>query len=134
VPQAPASHDALAKQFITHPDTATLYIYRPDRSPGWDNIEDTVLYLDERLIGASLPGTYFRLDLRPGVYQLHGLAHDNGNLKVEIRSGETTFVSMTVFGGSSYFRRVNEATGKRELTACCALLENWKPDQRPLLR
>jgi hypothetical protein len=132
-PQAPPGQDALAKQFLTHPDGAALYVYRPDRSPSHD-MEDTVLYLDDRLIGATLPGTYFRLDLLPGVYRLRGIAHDNGSYKVEIHRGETTFVSLTAFNGSSYFARVDEATGKREVTRCCALLESWTPGQRPFLR
>jgi hypothetical protein len=132
-PQASAVEDLLAKQFLTHPDSATLYVYRPDRSPSPDS-EDTVLYVDDRLVGATLPGTYFRIDLLPGVYRLHGLAHDNGSLGVEIRRGETTFVTLTILNDSSYFSRVDAETGKREVARCCALMENWTAGQRPLLR
>lgn len=132
-PQAPAGEDALAKQFLTHPDSATLYVYRPDRSPSPDS-EDTLLYVDDRLIGATLPGTYFRIDLLPGVRRLHGMAHDNGSLNVNIRRGEITFVALIAFNGSSYFARVAPEAGKHELVRCCELMENWTPGQRPLLR
>jgi hypothetical protein len=132
-PQASAVQDSLNKQFLTHPDSATLYVFRPDRSPDPDT-EDTVLYVGDRLIGATLPGTYFRIDLLPGVYRLHGLAHDNGSLSVEIRRGEVTFVALTSISGSSRFARVQTETARRELTACCALMESWAPGQRPLLR
>ena len=132
-PQSLPVEDSLSKQFITHPDSATLYVYRPDRSPGTD-IEDTVLYVGDRLIGATLPGTFFRIDLLPGVYLLHGVAHDNGSLKVDVRRGEATFVALTSTSGASRFARVDPATARRELTACCALMDNWKPGQRPLLR
>lgn len=132
-PQAPAGQDALAKQFLTHPDGAALYVYRPDRSPGADT-EDTVLYVDDRLIGATLPGTYFRVDLLPGVRRLHGFAHDNGSLSVDIRRGEATFVALTSLNGNSYFAQVDAETAKHDLARCCALMENWTPGQRPLLR
>lgn len=130
-PQASAVQDSLSKQFITNPDSATLYVYRPDRSP---ETENTVLYVDDRLIGAILPGSYFRIDLLPGVYRLRGYAHDNGSLSVEFRRGEATFVTLAVVSGGSRFARVDAATARRELTGCCALLENWAPGQRPLLR
>ena len=132
-PQSPLGEDALSKQFLTHPDSATLYVYRPDRSHGTD-IEDTVLYVGDRLIGATLPGTFFRIDLLPGVYLLHGVAHDNGSLKVEVRRGEATFVALTSTQGNSRFARIDPETAKRDLTACCALMDNWRPGQRPLLR
>jgi hypothetical protein len=132
-PQSSPVQDSLVKQFITHPDSATLYVYRPDRSPGTD-IEDTVLYVGDRLLGATLPGTFFRIDLLPGVYLLHGLAHDNGSLKVEVRRGEATFVALTSTNGNSRFARVDAEVARRELTACCVLMENWTPGQRPLLR
>jgi hypothetical protein len=36
--------------------------------------------------------------------------------------------------GTSRFRRHDPETGKREVLRCCALMENWTPGQRPLLR
>ena len=130
-PQATVARDAEAKQFIARPDTATFYIYRPDRSPAG---VDSVLYLDGRLIGATLPATDFRVDLRPGTHLLRGYGHDNGSLRVEARPGEPVFVALTVMDGDSRFTRVDAETGKRDILRCCALMENWTPGQRPLLR
>lgn len=130
-PQATAGRDAEAKQFIARPESATLYIFRPDRSPGG---EDSVLYVDGRLIGSTLPATYFRIDLRPGTHLLRGYGHDNGSLKVETRPGEAAFVALAVMDGDSRFSRVDAETGKRDILRCCALMENWAPGQRPLLR
>ena len=130
-PQATTRRDAEAKQFTARPDNATLYVYRPDRSPGG---EDSVLYVDNRLIGSTLPATFFRVELRPGVHLLRGYGHDNGSLKVEARQGEPTFVALTVMDGDSRFSRVDAETGKRDIARCCALMENWTPGQRPLLR
>lgn len=131
-PQANRERDTEAKQFMTHPGTAAVYVYRNDFSTAGG--EDSVLYVDNRLIGATLPGTFFRVDLRPGVHLLYGIANDQGRLKLEIRSTQLHFVALNVIGDQSQFRQVSVETGKRELLRCCVLLENWAPGQRPLLR
>ncbi len=131
-PEAAPERDTEAKRFISHPGAATLYVYRADFS-SLDG-DDPVLYVDNRLIGATLSGTFFRIDVRPGAHVLRGYAHDNGSLRMEIRSGELYFVSLNVISGQSQFGRVESETGRRELVRCCVLLENWAPGQRPLLR
>lgn len=130
-PQASAERDAAAKEFVTHPATAAIYIYRVPRT---DRGNDTVLYVNDRLIGSTLPGGYFRVDARPGLQRLHGVAHDSGRIEFEARAGEIRFVELSVIEGVSYFAVRDAETGRRDLLACCALLENWAPGQRPLLR
>ena len=51
-PQASRERDLDAKQFGTHPATAALYVFRPDRLLD----EESVLYIDDRLIGATSLG------------------------------------------------------------------------------
>jgi hypothetical protein len=130
-PQAPSERDAEAKRFVVHPGTAAIYVYRPDFP---SNPDDSVLYLDGRLIGATLPGGYFRIDAQPGRHVLQGLAYDTGQLTLEVRPGEIYFVSLTVLGGRSHFDPKPAAVGRRELLDCCVLFENWAPGQRPLIR
>ena len=129
-PQAPRDQDAEAKQFLTHPQAATLYVYR---NP-FNNTEDSVLYLDRRLIGATLPGAYFRVNVTPGTHTLHGSGPDLGELTLETRGGRLYFVELAVIAGHSNFRSVPEQLGRTSIAACCTLLENWAPGQRPLLR
>lgn len=130
-PQASRERDAEAKQFVSHPATAAVYVYRND----WSALgEDSVLYVDRRLLGATLPGTYFRIDAQPGKHVLHGLGYDAGQLEIDVRPGEIYFVLLKVLGGASRFARRDAETGRRELLDCCAMLENWAPGQRPLLR
>ena len=81
VPQATPERDAEARQYVTHPKTATLYLYRPDASA--DHMTEAVLHVDNRIIGAALAGAFFRLDLRPGRHRLHGSGLDTGVLNVE---------------------------------------------------
>jgi hypothetical protein len=133
-PQAAPDHDAEAKQFLAHPNATAIYVFRSDFSSGDPELADTVLYIDQRLIGATLPKTYFRVDVRPGTHVLHGIGYDSGSLKIDTRYGELYFVSLDVIGGKSRFALVSAEAGKRTIGACCALLENWAPGQRPLLR
>ena len=132
VPHAEPERDSEAKQFLARPDAATLYVYRPDFVA--PRGEESVLYADSRLIGATLPGTYFRIDLRAGPHVLHGYGYDQGRIKVEARYGEILFVSLNVMGGTSRFEVVAPEDAKRAIARCCVLLENWTPGQRPLLR
>jgi hypothetical protein len=131
-PEASPERDADAKQFRTHPATAALYVYRPD----WPSPDDydSVLFIDHRLIGATLPGTFFRIDVQPGGRLLYGIGFDTGRLALNARPGEIYFISLNVLSGHSLFALTDAAVGRRELLACCTLLENWAPGQRPLLR
>jgi hypothetical protein len=133
VPHASRENDAEAKQFNAHPGAAAIYVYRDDFVAGAAEMQDTTLYLDGRVIGMTLSRGFFRINARPGIRVLHGFSFDQGNLKLEVRSGETYFVSMKVANGNSRFALVDPQTGKRDITRCCVLLENWTPGQRPLL-
>jgi len=133
-PEASRERDTEAKQFQARPDSAVIYVYRSDFASTEMASDDTVLYVDGRLIGATLPLTFFRFDVREGAHLLHGYGHDQGRLKLETRAGEIYFVSLQAAGGVSDFRRVDAATGKRDILRCCSLLDNWAPGQRPLLR
>ena len=133
VPQASPERDAAAKRFRSHPNAAAVYVYRPD---SWvaGGESTTVLWVDNRLIGETLPRTFFRLDLPAGRHVMNVQAPDSGSLMLDIRAGEVYFVSLSMVGGSSRFERVAPEAGKRAILSCCALMENWAPGQRPLLR
>ena len=132
-PLGSPERDAAAKAFHTHPGHSAIYVYRPD--PGEDASEaDTVLYLDRRLIGSTLPRTYFRVDVQPGAHALRGVGIDQGAVALSTLPDELYFVELRVSDGVSRYRMVDAETGKRAIRQCCVLLENWSPGQRPLLR
>lgn len=134
-PQASRERDAEAKRFLSRPDAAVIYVYRNDfPTLGGESSNDSVLYVNDRLIGATLPMTFFRFDVRAGEHLLQGVARDQGRLTLNTRDGALYFVSLQVVGGRSVFRLVDAETGKREILRCCSLMENWEPGQRPLLR
>ena len=128
-PQASAERDADAKRFGSAPATAAVYIYRID-----NDHENSVLWIDGRLIGSTLPHTFFRVHLEPGRHRLTGYVADNGHMVLETRPGRVYFVELNVVSGQSYFRLVPDQTGQEVVTNCCSLMENWAPGQRPLLR
>jgi len=130
-PQASPERDAEAKQFGTHPNASTIYVYRSE----FDGLQDlAVLYVDERLVGETLPGTYFRIDPSPGRHVLHGIGSDQGRIAFETRAGQLYFVELTVAENQSNFRLVPEDAGRQRILKCCVLLESWAPGQRPLLK
>jgi uncharacterized protein DUF2846 len=131
-PQAPLERDAEAKRFATHPGFAGIYVYRPDFRG--DMMEDTILYVDERLIGQTLPGTFFRVDVQPGARLVRSSAAGESQITINARAGEIHFVSLNVSGAGSRLSLVDPETAKRAIRQCCALMENWAPGQRPLLR
>jgi hypothetical protein len=130
-PQATQERDREAKNFEPQPASSIVYVFRPD-FPDPEN--DTVLWADGRPIGSTLPRTYFRIHLNPGSHYFTGFAGDDGTIRLETRPGEIYFIRVQTVAGRSVFEHVDPAKGRRELAACCGLLENWQPGQRPLLR
>src|SRR2546423_9616925 len=100
-PQAPLERDADAKQFQTHPSAATIYVFRSQFNYLDSN---SVLYIDGRLIGATLPGAYFRVDTVPGHHVLHGIGLDGGQFALDARPGQLYFIRLDVIAGHSHFR------------------------------
>lgn len=130
-PEASPERDREAKQFVTQPGSSTLYVYRTD---GNHRSDDSLLWINGRLIGATLPLTFFKVDLDPGRQNLAGFGVDNGVLALETRPGEAYFIRLQVIAGHSRFETVAPEQARQELPDCCGLLENWRPGQRPLLR
>ncbi len=99
-PQASHERDAETKQFLTYPATSAIYVYRTDRHP---DEADTDLYIDGRLIGATLQKSFFRVDVNPGTHRLNGMGPDQGSLIIETRPDQVYFVELAVIGGNSRF-------------------------------
>jgi hypothetical protein len=129
-PHASPDRDALAKEFLTHPDAATIYVYR---SPFNDQDFNSVLFMNGRLVGKTVPAGFFRIDTVPGVHVLHGTGIDLGQFAVHARAGQVYFVALDVLAGQSNFRIVPDYIAQARVRACCALLENWMPATGPIL-
>jgi len=121
-PTAPREWDSWAKSFEAHPSAATIYVYRdvynrPD--------ERATLYMDGKLVGETRPGTFFRIDTVPARHVFHGIGLDPGYLAVDARAGQIYFVRMDVVGRHTLYKIQSEQVGKKQLQACCEMIENW---------
>ena len=135
-PQATSDRDAENAETVQLAPQLGRGLCLPPRPPqrALGEWSDSVLWVDNRLIGSTLPGTYYRVDLRPGRHVLRGDGPDVGRFTLDTRSGGTHLVSLNVRAGTSHFAVVAAEVGKRDLLRCCSLMENWAPGQRPLLR
>jgi hypothetical protein len=134
-PEASPGDDADAKRFESAPGAAFIYLYREDaQSSGIATI-----WIDDRLVGQTVPMTYFRVAVRPGHNRISASGADMGRLEIDTRAGDVYFVAMQVAGemeGSSatVFRSVTPEAGKAGILRCCTLLETWRPGQQRLMR
>ncbi len=130
-PMASRESDADAKRFETAPNAAIIYLYRPP-APGGDAA--STIWVDGRLIGETLPTTYFRVPVRAGYHRINAAGSDLGRLEIDAKAEGVYFVEMQVLGESqsattTIFRSVAPETGKAAILRCCRLLEAWRPGQ-----
>ena len=129
-PEASITSDADAKRFDTAANAAMVYIYRPiGGGPGVSTI-----WLDGRLVGESLPQSFFRVAARPGRNLITVSGNDPGRLEFDTRADGIYFVEARVEGETqseaiSRFRLVPPETGKTAIVGCCRMLEAWRPGQ-----
>ena len=129
-PEAPPASDAEAKRFESAPRAAIVYLYRADTPSS----ATSTIWVDDRLVGQSLPATYFRVAVRPGRNHIAAFAPDQGLLEIDTREGGVFFVAMQVGGdfetpGNTLFRSVPPEAGKAEILRCCTMLETWRAGQ-----
>jgi hypothetical protein len=134
-PEATPARDAEAKRFEPVTRDSVIYIYRPD---SWPSGGITNLTADDRIIGASLPGTFFRIIVLPGRTVLDTHAPDQGRIEVETHGNDVVFIEMRTSGGaegppSTRFRRMPPEIAKAEILRCCSMLETWRPGQPRLV-
>ena len=129
-PLASREKDADAKRFDPALRGAVIYLYRPDIRGGF-----STLWVNNRLLGETVSGTYFRVPVPPGRSVIAASGSDVGRIVIDTREDGVYFVEMRVHGDSesnstTIFRSVPEETGKQAIARCCALLENWRPGQQ----
>src|SRR5262245_32912954 len=106
-PEATLERDAEAKRFEPVTRDAVIYVYRDDP---WGTGGVTTLFAADRVVGSSLPGTYFRIIVLPGRTVLSTMAPDSGRIEIDTHGNDVVFVEMRTIGGdvppSSRFRRM----------------------------
>lgn len=133
-PEASLASDADAKRFETAMNSAVIYIYRPT---GYGGHGVTTIWVDGRLVGETLPGTYFRVPTRPGRTRITVSGNDAGRLEIDTKAEGVYYVETQVAGetqseSATVFRAVSPTAGQAAIQSCCRMLEAWRPGQKRL--
>ena len=117
-PLPPTPQDIEAKRFETVPGESVIYVVRPYPDASH---EGATLWLDDRVMGSTFPGTYFRWIVPPGRHRIAGYAGDSGNLTLDTAPGRVYFVYQSFgrpfgFSGQSYFHLLDESYGRAMVT------------------
>jgi hypothetical protein len=134
-PQATPERQSEARRFEPVTREAVIYIYRPGVALSGP---ETTLWVDNRLVGASLPGTFFRVIALPGRNVIDTSPPDSGRIEIDTRGNDVTYVEMTTEGSwfdapSTRFRVVEDERAKAAIADCCWMLETWRHNQPRLL-
>jgi hypothetical protein len=113
-PLPPTPQDIEAKRFEPVAGKAVIYVVReyPDISR-----DVATLMLDDRMMGSTYPGTYFRWVVEPGRHEIRGYAGDAGKITLDVGPDRIYFIQQSVsvffFGfAQSFFRPIPEAYGR----------------------
>ena len=134
-PESTRERDAWAKEFEPVTRDSVIYVYRPDFS---GTMAVTDLSVDNRLVGSSLPGTYFRIPVLPGRHLLEVFAAHGEPIEVVTHGNDVIFVELQNYSSvdgtpNMRFRIVSAERAKPAIIACCSRLETIRHDQPRLL-
>jgi hypothetical protein len=106
--------DIQARKFEAVPDMAVIYLVRD--YPDFTEIQSMV-YLGDKVILKTYPGTYYRWEVPPGPQRIRAAAFDTGAITVNGAPGVIYYVQQSVTAAlmglpSSFFRLVNEPAGR----------------------
>ena len=112
-PLPPSPQDIEAKRFEQVPGKAVIYLYREYPDITYDV---ATVMLDDRMMGSTYPGTYFRWVVEPGRHQIRGCAGDNGQIVVDVTPDRMYFIRQSVsrmFGfAQAFFTFTPESYGR----------------------
>lgn len=108
---------------IEAPPSGMSVIYLVRSSRDWGS-NPTVVFIDDRWLGTTAAGVYYRMEVPPGRHTLSGYAFDQGTITLDTKAGGVYFVEQHVQGAtqraqvfsSSQYQFINDARA-RELIA-----------------
>jgi len=130
-PTGTSSQNAKAETFQPVPGKAVVYIYRLEYN---NNAAD--LQFNGKMLGESLPGTYFRVTAPPGEQVVQGVGGDMGTIRLQVAAGGIAYVRNEPTGGlgsiQSHFAIMPAGKAQADIRRCCSLLDNYAHGQRRL--
>jgi len=128
-PEATPERNEEAKRFDAVTRDSVVYVYRPDRGTG---AAEATLWANGRLVGTSLPQTFFRVIVLPGRTVMHTSGSDTGRIEFDTRGNDVTYVEMQTLNEQSpvtRFRIMSAEEAQAAIRGCCTMLELWRPGQ-----
>jgi hypothetical protein len=96
VQMPPSPADMQAKRFEPVPDKAVLYVVRPPL----DSDHPGVLVVDTGEYISTMPGTYNRIELKPGMRVIEGMIPPSLRITLNAQPGQIYFMRLDVRGTS----------------------------------
>jgi hypothetical protein len=119
----PSPQDIQAKKFEAVPDKAAIYLVRDD--PDFSRLQ-AMIYLGDKLLLKTYPGTYYRWEVPAGKHIVTGAGSDAGTITVQVERGRIYFVQQRVDGlrgPESHFYLVSEAAGRAAVMRAVLVLQ-----------
>jgi hypothetical protein len=119
IPLAPTEQDAARKQFpMPAQDTAGVYIYRNHLATRQGLLVKRSIYMDDKLLGDTLPDTYFFREVKPGIHKISTESEfSNNDLTLDAEAGKNYFVhqflKMGLLSAATGIELVPEDVGKK---------------------
>lgn len=121
----PSDRDRQAVRIEGTPGMAVIYLVRSN--PDLSYVPATVT-LDDRVLGTTHAGTYFRVEVPAGRHRLSGFGGDSGGITLNVQAGQIYFVHQTVAGTwrspsalSSFYRVIDEQRARSMMAGASRL-------------
>ena len=114
-PMQPAA-DSQSVRIEGTPGMSVIYLVRSN--PDLSDLQPQV-YIDDRLLGSSFVGTYYRIEVPAGRHRFSGFGVDGGRLTIDTQANGVYFVQHRVAGSrltwqspSSSYQIIDEARAR----------------------
>ena len=74
---------------------SVIYLIRSSRDWGTN---PSLVFIDDRLVGTTQAGVYYRIEVPPGRHRLSGYAFDQGNITLDTQANVVYFIEHKVQG------------------------------------
>lgn len=132
VSKAPERSSDEAKKFDSLEDKGVVYLYRTGRMVG--AALQYMVKINGRDAGGTGPGTFFRWELKPGTYSISSSTNESSaTVQVDVEAGKLYFFNQTgrlglTQGGRVTIERVDEGTGKKDVSGLKLLVSSYIPE------
>ena len=131
VSKAPSEKSDAAKSFVASADRGTVYLYRTGRAVGAAG--QLSVKLNGQDAGGTGPGTFFKWDLKPGVYTfLSSTPESSATEQIDVKAGEVYFIRqdarLGVGNGRVTMKKVDDKKGQDEVKSCKLLVSSYIPE------